>query len=264
MKSPLPLPASVHLAFALRMLALVTLLMSAAANAAGFADGDKVRIRRAAPMFFGSEQFREGIEGELFKVLAYRTELKKVFVLAKGKDGRDIALGIDADAVELARAAVRSATGSSGTSDNQKAMAANIAAEVVRLRKNADVIDRPNPLIPNDTSNQARAAKLRAQADALERQAASSVSASPGRRDAIPSPSTGNAGLKELSLSVAKFRAEWEEDARILESHLNCPWNWRYLIILKTENLDTGPPWSSSTVDWEAVENFGSARNDKK
>ena len=87
-------------AFMSRILSIVALLVSADAIAAGFAEGDQVKLRRAAPMLFQSVKFRDGVEGETFKVLVYRSEQKKVFVLAKGKDGKDIALAVDADAVE--------------------------------------------------------------------------------------------------------------------------------------------------------------------
>lgn len=42
------------------------------------------------------------------------------------------------------------------------------SAEATRLRRNAEVIDRPNPLHPEDHSNEERARKLREQADSLE------------------------------------------------------------------------------------------------
>jgi hypothetical protein len=61
----------------------------------------EIKTKHAALMFFRSEKYRDAAEGEIFNVLAYRPELKKVFVLAKGEDGKDIALAIDADAVEL-------------------------------------------------------------------------------------------------------------------------------------------------------------------
>jgi hypothetical protein len=101
MKPLRPLFASMRFAFMLRILSIVALLVSADAIAAGFAEGDQVKLRRAAPMLFQSVKFRDGVEGETFKVIVYRAEQKKVFVLAKGKDGKDIALAIEAEAVEL-------------------------------------------------------------------------------------------------------------------------------------------------------------------
>lgn len=48
--------------------------------------------------------------------------------------------------------------------DNQK----RVVAEAAKLRKNAGVADRPNPLNPADTSNHQRAEAMRDQADRLE------------------------------------------------------------------------------------------------
>lgn len=56
-----------------------------------------------------------------------------------------------------------------------KTQAAQIAGEVARLRRNANVADRPNLLNANDTSNQDRAERIRAQADAMEAKAKQST-----------------------------------------------------------------------------------------
>jgi hypothetical protein len=195
-----------------------------------FAEGDQIKVTRAAPMFFRSEKYRDGNESETFNVLAYRPELKKVFVLAKSKDGKDVALSIDETAVRLvpadpvaalaaaktamaakrfadasaviaaairtnredaslssALSAVKETEAASKAVDNAKATAGKTAADIIRIRKNARVIDHPNALFPNDTSNQTRAAAMREQADALEQKAAASLREAEGKYAAAAS-----------------------------------------------------------------------------
>jgi hypothetical protein len=140
-----------------------------------FKAGDKVRITRAATLTFNGKTYRDAAIGDRFNVLAYRPAEKRVYLGLRDSEGKDFAVAVEEDAVEFVRAAVNraptaaKAIGNTSATD-QRAMAAKVAAEVARLRKNADVIDHPNRLFPNDTSNEERAAQLRAQADALEQQ----------------------------------------------------------------------------------------------
>ncbi len=59
-----------------------------------------------------------------------------------------------------------------------KAALAQVTAAADRLRKNAANVDRPNPLSPNDTSNQVRAAQMRKEADQMDSAAREAVSTS--------------------------------------------------------------------------------------
>ena len=69
-----------------------------------------------------------------------------------------------ANALERSEIALRR----TGTS---KASLSKAQAEAARIRKNADVTDRPNLLFPDDNSNQQRAQRMREQADAVENRA---------------------------------------------------------------------------------------------
>ena len=206
------------------ILSIAALLASGDAIAAGFAEGDQIKITRAVPLYFRSEKLRAGAEGETFKVLAYRPDQRKVFVLSKGKNGKDVALSIDEAAVQLVpadpvaalvaaktamdakrfadasaviAAALRTNPGDASLSsalsavreieaapkaiESAKATAGRTAADITRIRKNARVIDHPNALFPNDTSNESRAAAMREQADALEQKAAASLREAEGK-----------------------------------------------------------------------------------
>ena len=224
MKPLRPHFASMRFAFMSRILSIVALLVSADAIAAGFAEGDQIKVKRATPMLFRAEKFRDANEGETFNVLAYRPELKKVFVLSKGKDGKDVALSIDETAVQLvpadpvaALAAAKTAMAAKRFADASaviaaamrtnpgdaslssalsavketeagskaiviaKATAGRTAADIIRIRKNASVIDHPSALFSDDTSNQTRAAAMQKHADALEQKAAASLREAEGK-----------------------------------------------------------------------------------
>ena len=336
MKSLSPLFAFVRIAFAPDVLSLVAMLVCACSNAASFVEDDQIIVRRAAPMFFRSEKYRDGNEGETFQVLAFRPELKKVFVLAKGKDGKDIALAIDSDAVELVPAdptaalakaqaavnakyftqavavierALRSNPGEASLNtalqtikdaavawraiDESKANAARMVAEVNRLRRNAAVTDRPNPLNPQDTSNRDRAAQMRKQADDLESKSltassdaeakfaaavselkglavsrpqpaisgsapgsnpllinpkATSAEAGPAQTTIMAHPPTEEelrADREERAKHVAKFLAEWEEDAKHPGVPAGTPAE-----LSKFKNPDDGAPGYDTTIEF--------------
>ncbi len=129
---------------------------------------------RQATLTFNGKPFKEVQPGGTFEVVASRPAEKRVYLKVKDATGKEIALAADEDAVELVQGHVKGVTEAPDSVANsnvadQRMDASKVAAEVARLRKNANAIDRPNPLLPNDTSNQKRAAKMRAQADTLER-----------------------------------------------------------------------------------------------
>lgn len=64
-----------------------------------FAD-DEVKLLRDIPLHFMNKPHREGTAGEQFKVLAYKAETRRVYLLAR-EDGKDIALTVDEEAVVL-------------------------------------------------------------------------------------------------------------------------------------------------------------------
>ncbi len=299
MKPLRPFFASMRFAFMSRILSIVALLVSADAIAAGFAEGDQVKLRRAAPMLFQSVKFRDGVEGETFKVLVYRSEQKKVFVLAKGKDGKDIALAVDADAVEpvpadpaaalaVAQAAVDAkkfaeasavieralrsnpgeasltsalpaideAAAASQSITAAKASAGRVAAEAIRLRKNAAVVDSPNPLFREDASYQDRVAKMREQADGLEQQWRTALRDAEKKYTAAVSvlkavvdaaskpPADVKTGVKRIvPEATKKFFAEWEEDAKQTGTPPGLP-----LELAKAEKLENGEPGYEATI----------------
>jgi hypothetical protein len=299
MKSLSPLLALVRNVSAPLVLLLVAMLVSTYANAASFAEGDQIKVTRAAPMFFRSEKYRDGNEGETFNVLAYRPELKKVFVLAKGKDGKDLALSIDETAVQLvpadpvaalaaaktamaakrfadasaviaaamrtnlgdtslssALSAVKETEAASKAIGDAKATAGRTAADIIRIRKNARVIDHPSALFPDDTSNQTRAAALREQADALEQKAAASLREAEGKYAAASSafnrlvdaaskpPADVKTGVKRIvPEATKKFFAEWEEDAKQTGTPPGVP-----LELAKAEKLENGEPGYEATI----------------
>ena len=185
-------------------------------RAGDFKAGDEVQITRAAPLTFNGKTYRDATIGDRFKVLAYRPAEKRVYLGLRDSEGKDFAVAVEEDAVEFVRAAVNraptdaKAIGNTSAMDD-RVMAAKVAAEVARLRKNAAAIDHPNRLFPNDTSNEERAAQLRAQADALEQQAkkyaaaakkgAESVVAKPPI-SAVPAPTPVESSSKVLSAAT--------------------------------------------------------------
>ncbi len=64
--------------------------------------GDKVKLTRPAVLYFRDQVFKAGNEGDTYVVLAYRPEDKKVFVSARGTDGKEIAVSVANDCVSLA------------------------------------------------------------------------------------------------------------------------------------------------------------------
>ena len=72
-----------------------------AEEAAPLKPGMEVQLLRNEDLLFQNESFRLGKKGESFKVLAYRPEQKRIFVSAKDAGGKEIALSIPEDAVEV-------------------------------------------------------------------------------------------------------------------------------------------------------------------
>lgn len=70
-------------------------------HAEPFQKGDEVKLTKPAPLNFRDQKFRDGKEGDMLSVVAHRPDLKKVFVLAKDKTGKDIALSVAEDAIVL-------------------------------------------------------------------------------------------------------------------------------------------------------------------
>jgi hypothetical protein len=61
--------------------------------------GSEVTLRRDATLTFRNQPYDTGKVGQRFKVLDYRASEKRVYVLAKDRTGKDIALAVEADAV---------------------------------------------------------------------------------------------------------------------------------------------------------------------
>ena len=62
--------------------------------------GDEIELTKDAPLFFLKEHHRDGTVGEKFKVLAYKPDEKRIFLLAND-NGREIALSVDEAAVTV-------------------------------------------------------------------------------------------------------------------------------------------------------------------
>jgi len=90
-----------------------------------------------------------------------------------------LARASNASPTEPAVAQIREALVQFSAAQNALSQAAQSAqperAEAARLRRNAQVVDRPNPFNPSDTSNQERAQQMRQQADQLESGIAESI-----------------------------------------------------------------------------------------
>lgn len=225
----------------IRSLLVAAILCTLAATVAAepIQPGDTIKLIRKAPLLFREQPLRDGEEGETFSVLACRPEAGRVFVLLKGKDGKDIAASIPDDAVtvvakastklrERAVAAAKAGRLEDATrlilealktspkepellslsravitigaakeavekAKKQQAHANGVAAA---KRKNAAVADRPNPLAPNDTSNQRRAEVMREEAQAIESEAKAALAEAQSRYQAamalLTPPSTGD------------------------------------------------------------------------
>ncbi|HEV7403992.1 MAG TPA: hypothetical protein VGO11_13725 [Chthoniobacteraceae bacterium] len=184
------------------------LLLLPAFAATPFQPGDTAQLTRDEALHFNDKVFRQGRAGQEFTVLAYRPDLKKVFVRATDNTGKVIALTLPEDAlalkpidlpkvrteaIALAVAgridaslqaidrALRAAPDDQGLAtlrplvtqvrasaeafakaqENQR----SATVEAARLRKNANTIDRPNPLNQRDQSSSVRAQEMRAEAD---------------------------------------------------------------------------------------------------
>ena len=255
---------------------LYTLLIAVAAlialrsiaHGAQIQQGDQIKLTREEPLLFHDQVFRAGKEGESFSVLAYHPEQKKVFVLAKDKDGKDVALSVAEDAITVVTKASNKldeqalAAAKSGKLDEAKPLIAqaiksnptdgglqahntaiaalataknsldrakaehpkNMAAAAAK-RKNAAVVDRPNPLNPNDDSNQNRAEKMRDDANKVEAAAKQAVvEAEKAHLDAIAALEGGtSASATPAGKGNAPAPAKWEDDPAIIPTDIILP-----------------------------------------
>lgn len=76
------------------------------ASAANYNSGDQVTVTRPVDLFFTGQLYQHAEEGDTFTVLAHRPAQKQLFVAARDKDGKDIALSLADDAVSPATNAV--------------------------------------------------------------------------------------------------------------------------------------------------------------
>jgi hypothetical protein len=82
-------------------LATINILFAVASIAAPFETNDQVKLTRDTPLLFVDKPFRQGTDGETFRVLAYKPDQKKVYLAGKDATGRQIALSVSEDAVSL-------------------------------------------------------------------------------------------------------------------------------------------------------------------
>jgi len=179
--------------------------------AAQFAKDDEVQLKQDEPLSFNNSTYREGHKGEIFTVLAYRSDTRKLYLLATDSVGKPIALSVADSAVMIkrkdpeviaakafealragkldqAQRLLEDAGKLEGAQELYTEAAAHIRdltkaiadyqqgliqqqreqSEIDRRRKNAAVMDRPNPLNPQDNSNRLRAADARREADEME------------------------------------------------------------------------------------------------
>ena len=69
------------------------------ADGVSFHQGDQIKLIRQEPLLFLNQLFRTGRDGELLTVIAHLPGERNIFVQAKDKDGKDIALSVAVDAV---------------------------------------------------------------------------------------------------------------------------------------------------------------------
>ena len=82
-------------------LASICLLPPWAAGATSFQPNDEVKLTRDVTLLFSDKPFRKGTSGETFKVLAYKSDLKKVFLATKDASGKPIAVSVSEDTLAL-------------------------------------------------------------------------------------------------------------------------------------------------------------------
>jgi tetratricopeptide (TPR) repeat protein len=71
-------------------------------SGAQFDAGDTVILTRDENLYFHDRVFQQGRTGDTFQVLAHRPATKKVFLSGTGKDGKQIALSVTEETVEIA------------------------------------------------------------------------------------------------------------------------------------------------------------------
>ena len=129
-------------AYTLRLfLASICLLPLWAASATSFQPNDEVKLTRDVPLLFSDKPFRQGSSGETFKVLACKSELKKVYLAAKDSSGKPIAVSVSEDALALVPAdkAVVQTSVLSSVASHQLDAAKSILNQA--LRTNPDDVD---------------------------------------------------------------------------------------------------------------------------
>ncbi|MEI7819910.1 MAG: hypothetical protein WCK55_03260 [Verrucomicrobiota bacterium] len=75
--------------------------ISGISRAASCSPGDEITLTRDEPLLFREQVFRQGRKGEKFTVLPHRPDTQKIFVSAKDKAGKQIALSVPEEAVAL-------------------------------------------------------------------------------------------------------------------------------------------------------------------
>lgn len=133
MKTPLLRQCLVH---ACLPLAAASALMAADP---AFREGDEIKLLHPQPMYFRADKFRDAAAGEQHRVLAYRSDEHKVFVQAKDADGKDIALSVSDDAVELLKAdPIKALAAAKAALDSRKFAEARTAISVAKRTNQQD------------------------------------------------------------------------------------------------------------------------------
>ena len=79
------------------------LLVAPSLSFGQFDPNDDVELLRDEPLLFSNTVFRQGKNGEWFRVAAYRPDTHKVFLLAKDEKGKTIAVNVPDTAVVLVK-----------------------------------------------------------------------------------------------------------------------------------------------------------------
>lgn len=112
---------------------------------------------------------------------------------------------------QLADLAVQVSTGA-GMITKAQAERRQIDPELARLRKNAAVTDRPNPLNPGDDSNHRRAEEIRTRANGIERDAEAKIEAAKENVAGI------EAAIRRTIDEIRQANAEAAEQARVAKA----------------------------------------------
>jgi hypothetical protein len=122
------------------LLAVIAVQFGLSADIPKIKPGDKVQMTRSEDLNFNDKFSRRANRGDLFEVLAYRGDLKKLFVAAKDSNGKAIALSIPEDAVEILSDDAAKRADAKATLARARQVSVAAFAEVARLKKNAERI----------------------------------------------------------------------------------------------------------------------------